>query len=296
MNRKKIILTTFCCISLLVVLFNACKKDRVTQDDFQSMDSFYNDHKEEEQEYIIDTLGNCPLICKKQTKLCASTDLLEFTNGSAVYYPFTLKVVELYSIKDMLLWRAPATAAGNILETSAEIRVRAFKNSSELQLKPGKTYLMEMDTMQNLPSNMQVYYGYDSNNIIDWTNSSISAAANSYFYTLHPPQTGWVSSAKLHSSAAAQNTTITCTVPGTNTQNLEIYITFAGFKGLMKVTNLVSAPLPIGEQVTLTAFGKKQTNDFVLFQQTFTVTANQQVPLTMSVVSEANLLSALDAL
>ena len=295
MKRIKIILSVLCCVSLLVLLLNSCKKDRVVQDDFQNMDSFYNDHKEAEQEYVIDTLGNCPLICKKQTKLCAGTDLLQFSNGTIVTYPFTLKVVELYSIKEMLLWRAPSSASGNILETSAEIRVRAFKNSSELKLKSGKAYYMEMDTMQNLQSNMQMYFGNDNNGVIDWTNSSTSVAVNSYLYTLYPSQTGFVSSAKQHITAG-QNTTISCTVPGTNTQNLEIYITFANFKGLMKVTNLVSGSIPIGEQVTLTAFGKKQTNDFVLFQQSFTVTANQQIPMTMSVTSESSLLATLAAL
>ena len=65
---------------------------------------------------------------------------------------------------------------------------------------------------------------------------------------------------------------------------------------VIDVTNLVSGSLPIGENVTLTAFGKKQTNDFVLFQQTFTVTANQQIPLTMAVASENDLLAALAAL
>ncbi|MEO5572366.1 MAG: hypothetical protein ABIT08_04820 [Bacteroidia bacterium] len=295
MIKKKIILFALTCAATVALLFSACKKDRVPVDDYQSMDSFYNQYKEEEQEFIIDSTGNCPLIAKKGTKICVSADLFMFTNGTGITYPFTLKVVELYSIKDMLLWRAPATSAGTILETSAEIRVRAFKNNTELVLKPGKTYYMEMDTMTNLQSNMQVYYGTESNNIIDWSNAASPVAVNSYFYTLYPGQMGWVSSARQHITGS-QNTTITLTVPGTNTQNIEVFLSFDSFKGLMKITNLVSLSVPVGEQVTLLAFGKKQTNDFVLDEQHFSVTANQQVPLTMTVISETDLLAALAAL
>ncbi|HKR03761.1 MAG TPA: hypothetical protein VJY62_03930 [Bacteroidia bacterium] len=295
MKTKKYLQIAFSSLILFVLALSACKKDRVVQDDYQSMDSFYNQYKEEEQEYVIDSSGSCPLVCKKGTKLCASADLLQFSGGTGVTYPFTLKVVELYSIKEMLLWRAPATAGGGILETSAEIRVRPFKNGTEVELKPNKTYYMEMDTMPNLQSSMQMFYGHDSNGIIDWSNSGSSVSVNSYFYILNVGETGWVSSARPHTSTA-QNTTITITAAGTNTQNIEIYLTFANFKGLMKITNLVSGSVPIGEQVKLFAMAKNQNNDYVLDQQTFTVTGNQQITLNMQVVSEASLLAALDAL
>src|SRR2546423_1237548 len=126
MKTKKYLLSTIFISIVIAAWFSACKKDRMVQDDYQSMDSFYDQNKEEEQEYTIDSSGTCPLICKKQTKICMSADMFQFTNGSGITYPFTLKVVELYSIKDMLLWRAPSTTGGNILETSAENRVRTF--------------------------------------------------------------------------------------------------------------------------------------------------------------------------
>jgi hypothetical protein len=283
-------------ILAIVVLSSSCKKDRVQQDDYQSMDSFYNQYKEEEQEFIIDSTGSCPLIAKKGTKICISADMLMFINGTGITYPFTLKVVELYSIKDMLLWRIPAIAGGSILETSAEIRVRAFKNNTELVLKPGKKYYMEMDTMATLNNNMQAYYGFDNGGINDWAVETLSSVSvNAYFYSLNVARMGWISSARLHPSAA-QNTTVTLSATGTNTQNIEVFLSFVNFKGLMRVTNLISGPVPIGEQVTLVAMAKNQNNDYVLDKQTFTVTVAQQITLNMQVISEADLLTALNGL
>jgi hypothetical protein len=64
----------------------------------------------------------------------------------------------------------------------------------------------------------------------------------------------------------------------------------------MRITNLASGSVPVGESVTLVAFGKKQTNDYVLHEQNFSITSNQQVPLSMQVVTSSALLSALAAL
>ena len=84
--------------------------------------------------------------------------------------------------------------------------------------------------------------------------------------------------------------------PGTNTQNIQVYVSFANFKGVMRIENLTTTSLPLGERVTLIAFGQKQNTDFVMDQQTFTVSANQQIPLNMQVVTENDILNALAAL
>lgn len=294
MKIRKTSLVVIGIVSLSVIVFNSCKKDRVPQNDYQNMDSFYDDNKEAEQEYVIDTPGVCPLTCLKGTRICVSNDMFMFADSSSITYPFILKVVELYSIKDMLLWRMPSIAGGNILETSAEIRVRTFKNGNELLLKPGKAYYMETANISVINNNMQVYFGSTG----DWVHSTdtLSVVTDTLsYYRLFVGQMGFVSAARLHSSSSP-NTTITLTVPGTNTQNIQAYLSFRGFKGLMRITNLASGSVPVGESVTLVAFGKKQTNDYVLHEQNFSITSNQQVPLSMQVVTSSALLSALAAL
>lgn len=295
MNIKKIIFPAIVACLIIIGMYS-CKKDRIAIDDYQNMDSFYNDNKEPEQEFIIDTLGSCPLIARKGTKICISADMLMFPNGNRVNYPFTLKVVELYSIKDMILWNLPAVSGSNILETSAEIRVRAFKDNTELVLKSGKSYYMEMDTISTLVSNMLPYYGFNSGSATNWVIDNLSSLSfNSWFYTINVGQMGWISAARLHSSSV-QNTTVSLSVNGSNTQNIQSYISFNNFKGLIKIDNLVSGNIPVGEQVTLVSFAKKQTNEYVLHKQDYTITTNQQIPLNMQVISEQDLLAALSTL
>jgi hypothetical protein len=104
-----------------------------------------------------------------------------------------------------------------------------------------------------------------------------------------------VSGARAH-VFSGQSTTINLTAQGTNTQNIEVYLSFSGFKGLMKINNLVSGNVPVGEAVTMVAFAKNQHGDFLLHQETFTIVPNHNITLNMQTISEAGLLSALEGL
>src|ERR1051326_4741803 len=107
--KKGKLLSVFAFGALAFILWiSACKKDRVPQDDYQNMDSFYDDNKEQEQDFVIDTPGTCPLTCLHGTRICVAADMFQFSDGTPITYPFNLKVVELYSIKDMLLWKLPS--------------------------------------------------------------------------------------------------------------------------------------------------------------------------------------------
>src|SRR4051812_13974621 len=121
MKNKNIYL--FALLSTAFILFFACKKDRIEQDNYESMDSFYNDNQEEEQELQVDSGNGGCVIAKKGTRICMSREELQDAGGTEVpSYPFKLKVIELYSIKDMILRRQPSTSGGSILETTAEIK------------------------------------------------------------------------------------------------------------------------------------------------------------------------------
>lgn len=307
MNNQIKILFAVIFIGFLISI-NACKKDRVPQDDYQSMDSFYNDNQEEEQELQVDSgSGDCFVTAKKGTRICVTRDMLRDAGGNDIpSYPFQLKVIELYSIRDMILRKQPSVSGSTILETSAEIKVRPFKDGNEAYLKDGRAYMMETDTLPSINTNMVCFYGFDNGGVGDWTNtlSTIipgfvdtlsSVVATPAYYILTPAKTGYVSAAKQHLSSS-QKTPVTISVQGTNTQNIEIYLSFANIKSVMKVTNLVSAPVPIGETVTLVAFAKKQGDEFVLHKETFVVTAGQQITLNLQTSSEAAILSALESL
>src|SRR6188472_3402335 len=82
-----------------LIIISSCKKDRVEQDDYESMDSFYNENQEEEQELQVDSGSSVDcVVAKKGTIICITRDELQDAGGTEVpSYPFQLKVIELYS-------------------------------------------------------------------------------------------------------------------------------------------------------------------------------------------------------
>ena len=123
---------------------------------------------------------------------------------------------------------------------------------------------METATLPATVSGMESYYGFENSGINDWTNtiatfipgfvdSLSSVTSTPAYYILTPATTGYVSAAQLHVSSALY-TPITFSASGKNLQNIQIFISFNNFKSVMRVFNLTSSPIPIGETVTLVAF------------------------------------------
>ncbi len=284
---------------LAMVWLASCKKDRIEKDDFSSMDDFYNEHRQEEQEYLIDSGGTCPLVAKYQTKICLGKEALTKPDATPFYYPWKLKVVELYTIKDMMLWPMHGMSSDSLMKISAMIRIRAFKDDVELKLKPAAFYTVEPDTMNPLIPDLSVFYGSLEPVMVNWANplagdpiTAITPTPETYQLKLG--QLGWSMAARL--AGGTPLTSIRFTAIGNNTQNIEVFLVFKNFKGLMKVTNLQSKLLPVGEKVTLFAMAKKTTGAYVLHKEDITVSAGMEKELQLEELSEEALLEAMNDL
>src|SRR6185295_2358102 len=159
---------------LSVVLYYGCKKDRIkeqTLNTYDSPDSYLDSKKPEEQTIEVDSGGTGPITGKDSTKIWQTNKCLMFPNGDSVYYPYTVKLVELYKPKDMIYYRMPTVAGGNILRTDGEIRLRAFKNSTELVLRPNPCYSQILMPNKSPRNDMNVFYGFETGGRPDWTNN-----------------------------------------------------------------------------------------------------------------------------
>jgi hypothetical protein len=144
---------------------------------------------------------------------------------------------------------------------------------------------------------MLVHFGTADPVLVDWAvpNDAISQIT-------FTPETYQMKLAALGWSMAARNTggspltSIRFTASGNNTQNIEVFLVFRNFKGLMKVNNFQSKPIPVGEQVTLFAMAKKSTGEYVLHKENLTVSAGMEKNLELDVVSEDALLQAMNDL
>jgi hypothetical protein len=287
------------------LLFSACSKDRIetpneetTLNQYGSINTYFDSKKQAEQEFIIDTAGNSPIIGNQGTKIGMGRQCLKFPNGDSVAWPFTIKLVELYKPKDMIYYQMPTVASGNILATEGEIRLRAFKNNAELLLKPNpclaQVEFRDLDSVRN--TNMNVYYGIQTNSKPDWSGlGTLSTFTNTaYGYSAPISTLGWINCGKLTGNTNGSALTFASTTDDLN--NVGIFIYIPSTKTVMQVYNTVSTLIPNGLAVKIIAIGVKSNGDLYSFSQALTVNSVSTINVTLTATTDANLTNALDNL
>ena len=295
-NSKRIFIFLF---SALII--GGCSKERIEQIEetqlvnYESMNNYYDSKKQDEQEFIIDSTGTGPIIGNQGTKIWASKEKLMYANGDSVHLPYTVKLIELYTPKDMIYYQMPSISSGGIVTTDGEVRIRAFKDGQELVLRPSRTWTVEIPSINPL-SNMKIYYGVANATFTDWTATPAGVfSTTSYGYTGEIEILGWVLCGKAASvSATTTNYTFTSTVD--NLQNVSTFIYFPAAKSLMQVYNQTSGALPIGENIKIILIGINSSNQLFHYYSETQVSTSNQINVTLTPISDPDLTTILNAL
>ena len=285
-----------------ILLFNSCSKERIDSKEeetqlnqYQSMNNYYDTKKQEEQEFVIDTSGTGPITGNHGTKLWVSKEKLMYADSDSVHWPYTVKLIELYNPKDMIYYQMPNVSSGGLVTTCGEVRVRAFKDGQELVLRPNKTWTVEMPCASPL-TNMKIYYGIENTNYVDWTPTPAGDFnITTYGYIGEIAKLGWVLNGKA-ASVSGTTTNYSFTSTTDNLQNVSIFIYFPDAKSLMQVYNQTSGALPMGENIKIILIGINSSNQLYYYYNQTQVSSSNQVNVTLSSISDANLTAILDSL
>jgi len=305
MKNFKIIFGLSFILTLTAIIFS-CSKERIqeptTTNTYSSPNTYLNSKQQAEQEFDIDSTGSGPIIGNQGTKIWMGRQCLMKPNGDSVFYPFKIKLVELYTPKDMIYYQMPTVASGNILETDGEIRLRAFKDGVELLLRPnGCSAQIEMPNAA--PKNyMRVFYGFNNTN---WTDNPASLGVTtslnpvfsqtSYGYLNQIAKLGWINCGVNASSTPASALTFTSTVD--DLTNVGIFIYIPGKKTVMQVgSGLVSDQIPNGTTVKIVLIGIGSNGQLYSYNQNLTVNSNTQITVTMAQTTDAALTTLLNSL
>jgi hypothetical protein len=287
----------------------SCKKDRIQNKQlnaYSPVNTYLDSKKQAEQEFVIDSSGSGPIIGNQGTKIIVGKECLMFPNGDSVTWPFTVKLVELYAAKDMIYYQQPTVASSNtnILKTDGEIRLRAFKNGTELVLKPDPCYAA-IEMPSTLPkTGMRVFYGFGSGSASDWTDVlstlGITSSLSPFFsstttgYQAPIARLGWINCGILAGATPAYNLTFTSSVD--DLTNVGIFIYFTATKTAMQAYNSVSGSIPTNSVVKIVAIAVDASGNLFSYYLYKNVGANEQIDVTMSATTDAALTALLDGL
>lgn len=291
-------------LTALIIISVRCSKDRISTpplNSYNSPNTYIDSKQQAEQEFTIDSSGSGPIIGNQGTKIWTGKQCLMLPSGDSVIWPFKVKLVELYTPKDMIYYRMPTVAGGNILETDGEIRLRAFKGTTELVIKPGACGV-QIEMPNSTPkSYMRVHYGFST---ADWTDnpatlgitSSLNPVftATSYGYLNYIAKLGWINCGINAGSSSTSNFTFSSTVD--DLTNIAIFVYVTGKKTVMQVSSLTSGQIPNGSGVKIVAIGLNAGGQLFSFNQNLTLTANTNIDVTMMATTDTALTTLLNSL
>lgn len=305
-------------LGFLLILLSNCSKDRIEPKDepllnqysSNNLNDFYNTYKQPEQEFEITQDGNGPIIGNQGTKIWAPKSIFMKQDSSDIDYPYTIKLIELYKPKDMILYNMPTISAGNILVTDGEIRVRAFKDGQELLLKPYHTYTAFMPSTSP-SSQMQIFYGKNAGSYTDWTSNlsavnstpnldsiaSITVVSDSTQngYMLNIPQMNWINCDYFYGSSEPL-TSISFMSETDELTNIDKFIYFDQIHSVMQVYGNTSGLIPIGTSAKIICFAKNSSGIMYWYKQDVIVSNNLVINVVMTETSDTDLLNYLAGL
>jgi hypothetical protein len=303
---------------VLTIVFTDCSKQRIAANSYSSPDEFMYENRPEEQEFEIDGDGDGPIIGNQGTRLWLDSSIFMFTNGNAVSYPITIKLIEVYTPKDMMLYELPTVAQGNMLVTAGEIRVRAFKDGEELVLRPGRVYYAQVPNSDPV-AEMSIFYGQETGDILDWFDNASSVSSNPGIdslewiapntdsiggpfgnpgigYDLFVPTMGWVNCDYFYGMNPDSLTTVSYESEDDNLDNVVIYLYFPNIGSIMQVYGQQSGLVPIGEPVISICVAMNSDGNLAHHYEEFVITPDHVVQVSMTEISEADLLALLAGL
>lgn len=291
---------------VFISVIGSCSKDRIsdkkedTLNKYGSLNSFYEMNRPPEQTYVVDRNGTGPIVGLNGTKIWVDSTIFQHPNGDPVTYPFTIKLVELYTPKDMILYNMPSVGGGKVLTTAGEVRVRAFKGTEDLVLKPSKVYRVDIPGLTIDPQ-MEIFYGWNKGSFVDWTNNIsdigntsgglASITPDNGFWKMLIPQMGWVSCAKNFTPSG--KSTVQFTSSTDDLTNVAKFLYFPNVKSVVQVYTTTSGEVPVGESVKLICFAADANGKLFYYTKNFTIATSNAVDVKMEAVTEQALLSYL---
>lgn len=295
-------------ILILFVLFSSlfylgCKKDRIQDtklNSYDSPDSYLDSKEPAEQTFEIDSTKKDSIVGNQGTKIWGTDPHSCFMyitdTAKTVYFPYTLKLVEVYKPKDMIYYRMPTVASGRILTTGGEIRLRAFKNSDELAFRPKASCSMRIEMKNPAPvSGMKVYYGFTNGaGHPDWTETAGTFTVDPFYgYLGATQQFGWINCDARADSSSSVTVSFASSVD--ELTNIRFFIYIPKTKTVMQVYDTVSENIPVGADVKIIGIGMQGSNLFY-FYDARKLTASTTVEVEMQATTDPQLTQVLDGL
>ena len=293
-NRMKTSKIAIVVSVIIGIVISSCSKDRIETElkSYESMQDYFDSKKPEEQEFIIDTLGSCPITGMLGTRICVAKTSLQLPEGDSVYFPYILKLVEIYSPQDAIYYSFSHVEQNGIYSCKGQTRVRYFKNDVELSLRSSQAWELEMPVEAPEP-NFNVFLG-TSQEPIRFEKSAQLFDTTLYGLSAVISQTGW--SAAASSIDMSDVNTLSFSSTTDNLETVTMYVYLSEYESLIHVQSAQSIAVPTGTSVSLVVMAIDSSDQLFSYTKDFVVSADTTVDVSLSETSDEVLTAVLEGL
>ena len=292
------------CLNIFVGIFtivntSSCSKARVqsqTVNSYSSINNYFASKQQSEQTFPIPGPGGGPIIGNQGTKIWVGIQCLSLPNGDSVSYPFTIKLVELYTAKDMIYYQLPTVASGVILNTAGEVRIRAFEGNTQLSLRSTPCMFQVQMPCTNPIAGMSAFYGFTNNNLPDWkaANPVVPFTVSPGAYTASITSLGWINCGQL--APGASNVSVNFTSTTDDLTNVGLFVYLPNTKTLIQVYNTLTSIIPAGSNAKIIAIGVNSSGNLYYWYQQATLNSNSTYSISLSPTTDSALTALLNSL
>jgi len=283
------------------ILNLSCSKERLENDEPQLNSypetlNYMNEKKQKEQIYTVDSPGTGPITAQQGTQMWPHKEIFMYPNGDSVHYPFEIRIIEVYKPIDMVYSQMPTLSNNNLLTTAGEIRVKAYKDGTELVLRPNKFLVLDFPTNQQ-NSNMRVYYGQENGSIVNWTdpNDSIQNldTASNHYYRVFSHRMNWIN-CDYFTNYIGNMANFTFISTTEDISGLGKFIYFNNRKSMMQLYSASSPNVPVGEDIKILLVGKNANNQLFYYFNDTIVNPSNSYSITLTQTTETQIDSLLN--
>ncbi len=286
----------------MLMIFSGCSKKRLEDDQtlnsYTSTNQYLDSKKQQEQTFEDDGSGSGPIVGQRGTMLYGSIDIFMYPNGDSVQYPYSIGLIELYTPKDMIYAQMPTYGSNHILASGGVIHVRAFKDTTDLVLRPGRYYLAKFPTA-SIDQSMKVFHGTETGSIVDWAQSTdnmqYDSTSTPNYYSAYATAIGWIN-CDYFASYTGTMAPVTFTSTTDDLSGVAIFIYFPDINSVMQVYNMTSVSIPAGLSVKIICIGADNSMTPFYFYTTLTTSSSNSIDVEMQQTTDSDLDALLSGL
>lgn len=282
--------------SLSILFFISCKKDRIEEDTFSSMDEFYEENRQEVQEFVITNEDSGRVIGKYGTELFFNSSIFEDSADRNIEVPYTIKLVEVYTYKDMIMYGLFSGFSGGYYDVFSDLWIMAEKENRDLRIKSGFQMSALLTPIADSDDKEVYFGGRDLSPFSSWVEVQFGmyALRDGDEYKTYISELGW--SCTSNKVTAPSTTDVTCKINANGTENIDIWIVLHDKKVLLNGDNLIFNNVPIDEPATLLAMAIDQNGKIRFHKEGIIVKPILTVDLEMEEISKDKFIFQLESL